>query len=354
MKESSSVLPDKISDVSTTILASVHKPTVIDQRFQSIHTQLRSSSERPAPLNDALAMVQELHDYLNDILQASDSDEQAYLSARERYQGAGNNIARKMRSRAGQSPEPLKSWLTDLSDNSWKLILSDARRHLNSVWKEQVYSSYQRSLKDRYPLTAGQSIEAPLQDFDRFFRPDGIEQQFFDEYLKPFINTRNWQVKSLDGQKLALSRNTLAQLKQASWIRESFYKPGGDFMVDFKLQPTKLDPDVRLFSLELGEQRLRYSHGPRTFSSFNWDSAAQARIMFEDLNSTVNRQEFDGDWAWFRLLDESSLTTTNDPREFELVFKQAGREARFRLIAESSSNPFDSALLKNYRPGENL
>ena len=341
----------RISEAAGNPLAKARKPTSVDLQFQALNGLVRPRANQPAQIQEVLTSIRELHDYLNEIAMAPDSDEQAYQSARARFQRSGNDVIKRLRIKAAQQPEPVKGWLNSMADSSWGLMLSDSRRYLNNAWQEQVYSAYQRSLKDRYPLSDNQKGDAPLQDFNSFFKPGGIEQEFFTEYLKPFVDTRKWRVKTLDGRGLSLSSNTLKQLRRANWIRQSFYKEGSELSVNFKLQPTKLDSDVRLFSLELGDQRMKYSHGPRVTKQFNWDSSddARARVVFEDLNETVNRLEFEGDWAWFRLLDASELVSTADPREFKLTFNERGRKANFRLIAGSSVNPFDQSLLRNYR-----
>ncbi|MET4696841.1 type VI secretion system membrane subunit TssM [Endozoicomonas lisbonensis] len=335
------------------LLADVRKPTTVDQQFQSVNRLVSTRPDQAPAIQEVLASVRELHDFLNEMVLAADSDEQAYAAARARFQRSGNDVIKRLRTRAARMPEPVKGWLISMADSSWGLLLDGSRRYVNTAWQDQVYSAYQNSLQNRYPFadSGDDRREAPWQDFNRFFKPDGVEQQFFNEYLKPFVDTRKWRVKTLDGRGLSLSGNTLTQLRRASLIRQSFYKGSSELNVNFKLQPTRLDSDVRLFSLELGEQRLKYSHGPRIVKQFNWRSAddSRARIIFEDLNDTVNRQEFEGDWAWFRLLDASELLSTSDPREFSLTFNERGRKARFRLIAGSSDNPFDTSLLRNYR-----
>ncbi|MCL6269342.1 type VI secretion system membrane subunit TssM [Sansalvadorimonas sp. 2012CJ34-2] len=354
-------VPDKTSNVpgaeaATRLLASKRKPTIVDLQFRDIQGLLKTQNVQSPQLQETLAVVREMHDFLEGIAMAPDSAEQAFKVARARFQGSGNDVIKKVRIKAAQSPEPVKTWLNEIAGYSWQLILGNAHSYVNNMWQEQVYASYRRSLQGRYPLTISQDKEAPLQDFNQFFKPGGIEEQFFNDYLKPFVSTRNWKVRKLDGRGLAVSSDTLKQLKRATLIRESFYQGGSDLVVDFKLQPTKLDSEVRLFSLELGQQRMNYSHGPRTVKQFEWDEAesSRARVVFEDLNQTVNRQQYDGDWSWFRLFDASKLTSTGDPREFQVIFNEAGREAKFRLIAGSSLNPFNKSLLRSYRLNSRL
>jgi type VI secretion system protein ImpL len=40
--------------------------------------------------------------------------------------------------------------------------------------------------------------------------------------------------------------------------------------------------------------------------------------------------------------------------EYEITFSESGRNAKFRLIANSNINPFDNSLLRNYRCPQTL
>ncbi|WP_281647714.1 type VI secretion system membrane subunit TssM [Parendozoicomonas sp. Alg238-R29] len=352
--EAGSAIPG--AEAAGKLLAKTRKPTIVDLEFQDIQGLLKTRNVQSPQLQDTLAVVRELHDFLGEVAHAPDPSEQAFKVARARFQGGGNDVIKRVRIKAAQSPEPVKTWLNEMADYSWNLLLSETRRYVNNSWNEQVYSVYKRSLSGRYPLSDNADSEAPLQDFNRFFQPGGVESQFFDDYLKPFVSTRTWRTKTLDGRGLAVSGSSLKQLKRATQIRQSFFKGGSDLQVGFQLQPSKLDSDIRLFSLELGDQRLNYSHGPKVMKKFNWDSAdsSRARVVFEDLNETVNRKQFEGDWAWFRLLDASKLSATGDPREYQVTFHERGREARFRLIANSSVNPFKQSLLRQYKLSSKL
>ncbi|WP_062261215.1 type VI secretion system membrane subunit TssM [Endozoicomonas arenosclerae] len=333
------------------LLARKQKPTVVDLQFRDIQGLVKTQNVQSPALQDTLSLVRELHDYLNEINLSPDPEEKAFKITRARFASSGNDVIKRVRIKASQSPQPVKSWLNEMADSSWSLLLSDSRRYLNKVWKEQVFNPYRKSLYDRYPMTTNNDREAPMQDFNRFFKPNGIEQQFFNEYLKPFVNTRTWKTRKLDGKGLAISSQSLRQFITASKIRRSFYHASGEPAVNFRLQPTKMDSDVRIFSMELGEQRIRYSHGPRIVKKFTWDSSesSRARIVFEDLNETVNRKQYEGDWALFKLLDKSELSGTADPREFNVTFNEQGRKASFKLIADSSSNPFNPKLLRSYQ-----
>lgn len=345
-----------LGDAAAEGLANSYKPTLVDVRFEELQRLVRSENNRPAKMQDYLAAIQDIHEYLAEIDSAPDANEAAFKAAKGRFQGAGNDAIKKLRTKANSAPEPIKDWLNDIADSSWGLVLAKARLHLNTVWREQVYGAYQNSLLNRYPMTANGRDETPILEFNNYFQPDGIEQRFVSNYIRPFVDTRRWKIRQIDGQGLTLSSSTLTQLRRAENIRKAFFSNGERAAIKFRIEPTKLDSGVRLFALELGENRVPYSHGPRTVSHMGWTGGEdiRARVIFEDLNETIHRKHFEGDWAWFRLLDESDVKSTGIDNIYQVTFKEEGREAQFKLIANSTINPFDHGLLRNYRCPQTL
>jgi type VI secretion system protein ImpL len=71
--------------------------------------------------------------------------------------------------------------------------------------------------------------------------------------------------------------------------------------------------------------------------------------MFEDINQAVNQQRFDGDWAWFKLLDSADLRSQSRSNKQQVVFANGGREATYELSSKIKGSPFDTARLRAYR-----
>ncbi|QKX16443.1 type VI secretion system membrane subunit TssM [Microbulbifer sp. YPW1] len=326
------------------------QPTVVDLRFEELQRLTRSEKGRPARVQDYLSSITQLQEYLAEIDSGVDSDEVAFNKAKARFSGAGDAI-KQLRVKAANAPAPFDHWLEEIADSTWGLVMAKAKRHTDRVWREQVYSVYSRSLADRFPLRASGSQEAPVMEFNKYFKPGGIEQQFVQEYLKPFVDTRNWKLRVLEGQTLGISSDALRQMQRAERIRKTLFSQGEQAGYSFRIEPTKLDSGVRLFSLELGSQRVPYSHGPRTRSKLDWRGGEtnRVRILFEDLNETVHRQHFEGDWAWYRLLLNSELESSRNGSEYLVTFRESGRSAQFKLSAAGVSNPFDQGLLGGYR-----
>ncbi|BFM16830.1 type VI secretion system membrane subunit TssM [Maricurvus nonylphenolicus] len=344
-----------ISDVASSGLANAYKPTVVDMRFEELQRTVKSEQNRPAKIQDYLSSIQAVHEFLAEIDSAPDANEAAFKAAKARFAGASGDAIKRLRVKANNAPAPMDDWLNDIADSTWALVLTKTKLHIDAVWKEQVYSTYQNSLSNRYPMVANRQTETPVLEFNNYFQPDGIEQKFVNSYIKPFVDTRRWKVRQLEGRSLAINSSTLKQLRRAENIRRAFFSAGENAAIKFRIEPTKLDSSVRLFALELGESRVPYSHGPRTTKHLDWVGGEdiRVRIIFEDLNETVHRKHFEGDWAWFRLLDASDMRSKRN-NEYEITFSESGRNAKFRLIANSNINPFDNSLLRNYRCPQTL
>ncbi|WP_073275957.1 type VI secretion system membrane subunit TssM [Microbulbifer donghaiensis] len=341
---------------AATALQQKFQPTIVDIRFEELHRITKSEKGRPARIQEYLSAISRIQEYLTEIDSAPDANEAAFNSAKARFAGGSGDAIKQLRIKASNAPAPFKEWLEDIADSTWALVMSKAKLHADRIWREQVYNSYSRSLAGRYPLSSDREQEVPVLEFNKFFKPGGIEQQFIDEYLKPFVDTRNWTMRSLDGQSLGLSESAVAQMRRAERIRSTFFGGGEQASYSFRIEPTKLDSSVRLFELEVGGQRVPYSHGPRTMKKLTWrgGESNRVRIIFEDLNETVHRKHYEGDWAWYRLLASSRLERGRSSTEYLVTFEEEGRKAQFRLLASAANNPFDRTLLRSYRCPETL
>jgi len=62
----------------------------------------------------------------------------------------------------------------------------------------------------------------------------------------------------------------------------------------------------------------------------------------------------DGPWAWFRLLDRSTVTPMAAADQFEITFDVDGRKVYYELRAASSLNPFKLRELERFQCPEIL
>lgn len=355
---------------ATGYLASKFQGNKVDKQFRNINQLLRESSKRPAPVNAILQKIQQLQDFMNEISIAPDPAKKAFEVARARYQSGSGNAITALRAYAKNTPQPVKDWLIGLSSESWKVVLQAAHQFVNSEWKTQIYGPYRQALAGRYPLSRSSSDELAVYDFSEFFKPAGTMDIFYQEYMKPFINTRGgWHNKVIDNYSIGLSSNVLTQLQRAQAIKRVFFRtnpsvPG----LTFQLKPYGMKKTDARFTLEMGDSRISYSHGPKFWKKLQWkgdDDNTRVRIIFEDLDDYRHTKSFDGPWAWFRLQDQSQLQKTRKSNVYFVTYSvnedgnrdprnKRNHSVKYEIKAKSVNNPFSKNLLGSFRCPERI
>jgi type VI secretion system protein ImpL len=329
------------------------QPTVVDKKFRELHRLTTSQKDRPAPVQKVLNAIADLKEFMSEMSSSDNSGEAAFNVAKNRFSSSAvNNPIQVIRKLAGRSSAPMKQWLQQIADHSWTVVLSTASRHVSNEWNQQVYSKYADLLVNRYPFDRNSDRETSLVDFNSFIGPKGIEITFFKTYLQPFIDTRKWKSKSIDGNTLSISNKAMEQFRLARTLRKALYSGSDEQMVfKFKMLPKKLDAGIKRFTLEIANSRLSYSHGPQISKDVTWTSGQddRVRLLFEDLNGDNHRQEYSGDWAWMRLLDASNLEKGANSRQYLATFSVGSRKSEYQLTTKSSANPFNTTLLRGYK-----
>ncbi|MEO0442928.1 MAG: type VI secretion IcmF C-terminal domain-containing protein [Pseudomonadota bacterium] len=242
--------------------------------------------------------------------------------------------------------------------------MRSSRGHVNNEWRERVYRPYAQGLAGRYPLNARSSNELALQDFSEFFKPAGTLDAFFQEYMKPFLNTRGtWGNRSVGDNNMGFSANTLRQVRRAMAIRNAFFRANPETpTIRMELRPQSMDEQHARFTLELGDERVTYRHGPKFWKTLNWsgdDDNKRIRVIFEDLDGQVYEQTYEGPWAWFRFQDASSLKPIRGSNVYLATFYVRDKNSRdhkitYEIRAKSANNPFRKGLLSSFRSPESI
>ncbi len=337
----------------------VNKVNFIDQRFTEIgqYTGVERLGEL-AELQKTLNLIDELRKYLHKMVVAEDHGETAYEFVRQRFEGhVVNDPIGNLLVTAKVAPEPIKTWLIQISEQSWESMLTLATEYISSQWKYEVYDVYNRDLKGRYPLDRGVQEEVPIEDFSAFFKAGGVEASFVSHYLTPFIDTKRWRLKKLEGKGLSIKESTLWQLRNASEIRKAFFRSGQqDPSVSFRIKPVKLDPNTSEFELIMGRQSISYRRGSKFYQALTWPTLGESelKVKFYGLNRETVFETFNGDWALFRALDHARLRQVGRTNKYQLVFSADAHRAEYDLMPDSIENPFRTPSLLSYHCPETL
>ena len=352
----------------TGLLADKFKGTKVDQQFRELNVLLRESAKKPAPVTSIIQKIQQLQDFLAEISMSPDPNKKAFEVAKARYTSGAGNAITSLRAFSKNMPEPVKRWLISISDETWKTVLLSARQHVNTEWKNQVYSVYREALAGRYPLKRSSRDELALFDFSEFFKPKGKIDVFYVSYIKPFINTqKGWSNRLVDNRSLALSSSTLKQINRAQTIKNVFFRKNPAVpSISFQMKPYNMDKIDARFLLEIGEQRITYSHGPKFWKDVSWsgeDENRRVRIVFEDLDENRHDKSFDGPWAWFKLQDRSKLSKTKQSNVYLVTYSvsenagdktEINHKIKYLIKAKSVNNPFSQNLLAAFKCPESI
>jgi type VI secretion system protein ImpL len=327
--------------------------TKVEKAFEPIQKIVQGGTNTPPQMNGILTQLAEVYNFVAGIGAGSSGTASLQVAA-QRMSGGSSDAIGRLRAKATRLGEPVKGWLMDAADNSWAIILGEAHGHINSVWRSDIVPSFDRALKNRYPLRRTSSDEITLTDFANFFGPGGELEVFFNNYLKPFVivKRRGWKLRSFEGRTIGISRESLKAFENADVIKSTFF-PQGDPnpAVTFSLKPQYLDANITSFHLEIDGQMLTYRHGPMRSTNLQWpgpDGSSRVRLTFEASSGSHISRTKEGPWGLFRLLDESEVIKTSLSDRYKVTFEISGHKAQYELRADSVVNPFRLTALERF------
>jgi len=325
--------------------------TPVDEHFAALNQLLQPREGEAPALEETLALLNELYTHVNAISTTRRS-ERILGDAKD----AGGNVVGRLKLEAKRQPAPLAGMLLALADESANLTVYKAREQINEAWNTRLLPFCKRSLAHRYPLDRNSRREVTISDFGRFFGPGGLMDDFFDTYLKDFVDTssRNWHWNAAGSRTLGIPTSTLLQFQRATVIRDTFFTGSEQTpRVHFELKPLNMDTTIRQITLLIAEQRVSYNHGPTRWSRLVWpdDSGVSDTkvLLAPPAGDRPSGLSEDGPWGWFRMLDRAETSATPSPETIEVEFDIGGRKARFQLRASSAFNPFHLQELAEFQ-----
>jgi type VI secretion system protein ImpL len=333
----------------------------LEKRFEDIHYLVRSRGDAPPPLENLLASLNSVRDFMMQIGSAADSDEKALKIALEQIHGGGTSesITAAQMDFARQ-PEPLKSWLSSLTSSGLEFTLASAKSELNATWRTDVLASYRAAVEGRYPIYRNSDYDITFDDFSRFFMPNGTIDGFFNNHLKSFVDTTRskWRPRRIDNQAMHLSSRSLRQFQNAASIRKAFFAAGGPSpSFDFELKPIDLDDNIVSFRIDIEGQVTEYRHGPTRIKKFKWpgpQADSGVRLTFKTIDGEQITQIEEGTWALLKTLDKAAVQEMNQKNRFTVTFRAGHYRARYELRASSVHHPFQLKAIENFRCPESL
>ena len=303
----------------------------LTQKFEGLHALKAQINLQEGPLVRVFEQMEQVAARLDDI--GSDRSKAAeYAITVLTQDGADLGDA------LFTSKQALKSVSNSIRENlfdqpieeAWRIILIESRRHLNTLWQEQVYQIYQDNIVGRYPFELSTNEDVNLADFKEFFHPnEGTLASFRAEHLSVF------EGKSWEGRSLGISRGINTAYAKSLDIGQHLFE-GDELAVTFRLQPEQTDrlvtaaPRPSIVSIRIhDEQEYRYDQGGiRDWQTHQWPGFIQEAVIELDTERGIYRTEEVGEWAWFRLLSTGNVSAYR-PGQFRVSWDMV--ESRYRV-----------------------
>jgi type VI secretion system protein ImpL len=205
----------------------------------------------------------------------------------------------------------------------------------------------------------------PLGDFAKLFRPNGIIDKFFTQFLAPYADTSRpdwtWRKDSPVGR--SLSPDTLKQFQNAAYIRDAFFQTGGSVpQVSLAIKPPRASGSGVDIKTEIGGTVIASpsTGGASAFgaappppssaspSTVQWPGpSTRTAISVSSETGPPSVLERTGPWSLFRMLEAGSLTTKGETAS--ATFIVAGNELNYQISTGSVRNPLNLTTLREFR-----
>ena len=324
----------------------------VEQHFAALHEFVTGTKAAPSALDTVIARIGQIYGRLN---QAGNAANQGQALLSMAGSGGDATAAQQIADAAKAAPKPVADMLQTVTASSSQVASSGAAAELAQAWKSKVLPLCQQAF-DRFPFVAGSAADVPADDFTRLLGPGGLIDAFFDQYLKPFVDTDQtpWRWQAGGSATLGLSDDTLQQFERASEIRDALFPDGSHTpSARFELRPTDLDAGLAEVSVEIAGSRLTYAHGPQEPMPMQWPGpggTTGVRVILTPADgSSAKIIEENGPWALLRLIGAATVTPSGQPDKLAVSFASPAGRARFEVDANSVRNPFTLTALGSFR-----
>ena len=261
-----------------------------------------------------------------------------------------------LRGVATAQPKPLGRMLVDLSDQSTAILMRSAREHLARQWRNTVHDECRRAIEGRYPVDRGADIAIAPADFETFFRAGGAIDEFFEGYVRSFLDTTgaSWAERGVHGHRFGFRDRALEMFRHAGAIRDAFGLDGASLDdAGFTIEPVYLASDALWVAVETRHETFSYRHEPPR--RFRMRLAEEmVSISITDRTGTAHVARANATWAWFRMFDRFRLEPAGVPDQYDFTVGVGGLEAGFRISADSIVNPLAAHIPTSFRCEERL
>ncbi|NRD73749.1 type VI secretion system membrane subunit TssM [Shewanella sp. VB17] len=327
----------------------------IDADFTGLNQLQKTDGNQPVYLDEVMDSIGRLHGYLKSIQDAPDVGKAALKAAQDRLTLSDTDPIYALARISASLPKPMDTMVGKMASESWKVILQSAIKHLEVRWYNEVFQEYQQNLASRYPFNPASTKQVSIDDFQRFFGPEGTLNTFYNDQMKMFLEENFDALNQFSQGNSNLVRNeVLASLKQAKQIQQAFFNPKGNLDVEFSLEALKMSANKRRSVMNIDGQFVEYTHGPQRGINLIWPNTLRKSALSKltlvptETEASPRSVEFEGPWAFFRLLDSAKMSGSSST-SVDYQFEVDKGDVTYRLRTRDNVNPFTTKLLSGFK-----
>ncbi len=296
------------------------------REYFSVYNNLLGKDNKPtAKLETGLSKLNTVYQEMTAIYGSVTPEKDAYTIVTDRVLGRHEPIVMQV----SALPRPIDKWFKSALKNDWEYLLSRTRKYINSKYTEDVLGYYNDKIKGRYPIRKdSRRADIRIQDFEEFFRKDGIVDTFYENYVSAFvkINVRRgtYQYLTIDGSNMNISEDFMKAMLNAKAIKNMLFTRDENILnTSFYFKPNSLGRKLSRMEIFYNKEAISYEHGPIQPQKIIWPDESlsnKARFGLFDLqkNSLV-RISGKGEWAFFRLIDKLNIKSYKQRKNLDLI-----------------------------------
>ncbi len=259
-------------------------------------------------------------------------------------------------------PAPIQAWLYQIAQNTWQLMLNESLNYMNQIWQQTIWTPYSNQMANHYPFEMNSNNDMSLASFTNFFAPNGLFDQFFMNYVQPFVdtNTKHWQMIALNGAVLNMKPTTLHDFQRIHFLRKLFF-PNNDqhVFLPMTLLPLKYSSNLTSVTFKLGAQQTTFTSGrhSRVFG-ISWPDDTDNNtllVQFNGRDGSNTPMNFTGPWGLWRFMQQSDLTKAHQRKHWIGTASTQNDESFVFLVGTKQRfNPFSKQYLMNFKLDNSL
>lgn len=328
--------------------------TRLGHEFAPENSTLAEQKNKASTMQAVYQQLTELHRYLLAIQNAPVPGKSALKAVQLRLDQNSSDPIFATRQMAKTLPAPLNRWVGKLADQAWHVVMVEAVHYMEIDWQSSVVKPFNEQLANNYPFNPRAQQDASLDVFERFFKPDGVLDSFYQQNLRLFMeNDLNLE----DGDDSVIIREDIRQqLETAQKIRDIFFSKQNGLGTSFAVETVSLSGNKRRSVLNLDGQLIDYSQGRNYTAHLVWPNnmreGNESKLTLIG-NSAPRSISFNGPWAQFRLFNAGQLTGVQDGN-FTVRFNVNGGAMIYRVHTDTQDNPFAGGLFSQFRLPDTL